>query len=62
MRKRAMGEVREGLQDTARLRLDWACKKERKCSWLERRQLENCLGKQKVNEENKKNTYKEVRY
>lgn len=46
------------------LRLGLAYRKERKCSWLERKQLENCLGKQKVNEGNKKKkkTYKEVRF
>ena len=30
--------------------LGLAFKKERKCSWLGRKQLENCLGKQKVSE------------
>lgn len=51
-RKRAVREIREGFQDTTCLRLDLVYKKERKCSWLGRKQLENCLGKQKVNEGN----------
>lgn len=51
-----MREIREEFLDTTCLWLGLAYKKERKCSWLGRKQLENCLRKQKVNERNKKNT------
>lgn len=51
-----MREIREEFLDTTCLRFGLAYKKERKCSWLGRKQLENCLRKQKVNERNKKNT------
>lgn len=36
-----------------------AHKKERKCPWLGRRQIENCQGKTKLDERSEKSNYKE---